>query len=705
MPSKKKSAKDTRDLQTAEPAMPTCTTETNATLEVTVFDSKGAGAPPIQGAPVCVYPNDNLKDCDLVTEAKTDEKGQAHLTLAAGTHVVHTKAFIKSQPCSVTLQPGESKTQGFGIPIGLHLECIPCQDNATQATCPDLIREGDVVELNIRFSQEIENQLREGTSIYPTPFLKPTTFQLSSDGGRLRKINDRKYFLETKGVKDSVTIYHEISQNPTLRGQTQLPVGAAAARSVSGDVSVTLGRTATAKTSDMPLWTVIRAATEAISFNNYKDFVDSFVCTNPPGMPTANGVDCSTRSLPFPGVDAYSLVKCASEVFLMTHCGVVLNSGFDFNNLFNNSDITLLEEQARFGREIDSGDLNSLWTEYLVPVNGNKTLPYLELIRSKLGDVPLKGTSAAVANCYGILQEKLTKPCLLELIWSYWHEEGMLVQTMKAISMRFQNKRGRADLDPMMRFDIDPLRPLGNLLWGYIQDEQHRLTILRRAYEYDHHYGISLQGRAVPSLRQTDSRSKFLEAFHNLLYLCSVFHVSDDDTTVIADGFPVMNGIREVHVLLAEGAHNQFGDLPSTARQEMLIEQWLLARPEMREFLGGRIMVPYSEPWMDRVDTVKRIQGWTDSNISDFHYLAVYGEQIVLSIRYGDWTNVNDPTQAANWARYWRPEIQSYVHSYRAVTGVDLTQDTTESRQVSQRYAQPSVHLRRRLDYQLASKR
>ena len=43
--------------------------------------------------------------------------------------------------------------------------------------------------------------------------------------------------------------------------------------------------------------------------------------------------------------------------------------------------------------------------------------------------------------------------------------------------------------------------------------------------------------------------------------------------------------------MLAQGAHNQFGDLPSTARQEMLMQQWLLARPEFREFLPTRIMV------------------------------------------------------------------------------------------------------------------
>ena len=102
--------------------------------------------------------------------------------------------------------------------------------------------------------------------------------------------------------------------------------------------------------------------------------------------------------------------------------------------------------------------------------------------------------------------------------------------------------------------------------------------------------------------------------------------------------------------------------------------QWLLARPEMREFLGGRVMVPYEEAWMDRVDTMKQIQGWTDVSITHFRDLGVFGEQLVLSIRYGNWSVVNDPQQAANWARYWRPEIQRYTHAYRAATGVDLNE-------------------------------
>ena len=152
----------------------------------------------------------------------------------------------------------------------------------------------------------------------------------------------------------------------------------------------------------------------------------------------------------------------------------------------------------------------------------------------------------------------------------------MLVQTMNAISLRFQNRRGPAEVDPLAELAIDPLRPLSNLLWGYIQDEQHRLTLARRVYEYDHEYGLTLVGQAVPRVRGADTRSRFLEAFHNLLHRASIFYKEDDDTTMIADPFPVLNALRDVHLLLSEGAHNQYGDLPWTARQEMLMQQWLL---------------------------------------------------------------------------------------------------------------------------------
>ncbi|MBU4449548.1 MAG: hypothetical protein KKD99_13260, partial [Proteobacteria bacterium] len=343
-----------------------------------------------------------------------------------------------------------------------------------------------------------------------------------------------------------------------------------------------------------------------------------------------------------------------------------------------------------------------------------KVLPYFKTIRTRLNELPLKRVEVVCGGifrgmnaneqkilegamegvCYGILPSQIFCPCLLELIWSYWHEEGMLVQTMNTISLRFQNRP--AGRNSLAELDIDPLRPINSILWGYISDEQHRLTLARRCYEYDHHYGLRLEGIAVPQTRGVDSRSKFLEAFHNLLSLTTAFYKQDDNITVVADGFPLLNALKDVHLLLAQGMHNQYGDLPWNARMEMLMQQWILARPEMRDFLRGRVMVPYPEAWMDRVDAMKGLQGWTDSTVIHFRDLGVYGEQILLSIRFGNWMKVDDADSAANWARYWRSEIKGYIHAYRAVTGVDLTTEGSDPRQANLRNMSPAIHLRNR---------
>src|SRR5207244_2525143 len=115
--------------------------------------------------------------------------------------------------------------------------------------------------------------------------------------------------------------------------------------------------------------------------------------------------------------------------------------------------------------------------------------------------------------------------------------------------------------------------------------------------------------------------------------------------------------------------------------------------------------VVYPEPWMDRVDAMKRVQGWTDTSIRHFHDLAWTGEQILLSIRFGNWSDVYDRNEAANWARFWRPEVQWYVQTYQTVTGIDLSSDMSDVRQAEQaaaRSAPPSLHLSRRLMEQRA---
>jgi hypothetical protein len=449
------------------------------------------------------------------------------------------------------------------------------------------------------------------------------------------------------------------------------------------DVAVTLKRTAVSPTPDQALWVAIRNSTNALGFEQYNRFIDFVVCGEPSfeaGRLASKGTAHTLKkvkrrtALPFPNVERYRLLKAATEVFLMVRCGVDLD---DFTG------VDLEEESRRLNRTVDRGDLEDEMRQYLTLVAAGDgdfldVLPYLGLIRLKLQDVPIldsQDRDDAAQICFGILAEKLTNPCFLELIWSYWLEEGLLVRAMNAISWRFQNRSsGPPGRDPLANLDIDPLRPLNNLLWAYIQDEQHRLSMLRRAYEYDHQYGLVLASRPGPPVRGADSRSRFVEAFHNLLTLTWEFHRQDDDTTVIADGFGVLNALKETHLLLTEGAHNQFGDLPSTARQEMLVQQWILSRPEVREFLPTRTMVAYTEPWMGPVDAMSKLQGWADTPVQHFRDLSAFGEQLLLGIRFGAWSAEFRPETAANWARYWRSELQGYIHAYRAVTGIDLVQ-------------------------------
>ena len=84
-------------------------------------------------------------------------------------------------------------------------------------------------------------------------------------------------------------------------------------------------------------------------------------------------------------------------------------------------------------------------SDYLAELeNDLKVLPYHKLIVDSLGAPAAEAADGRSFGDYGISPAQLFRPVLLELIWSYWHEEGMLVQTMNAISRRFQNRRGTA---------------------------------------------------------------------------------------------------------------------------------------------------------------------------------------------------------------------------------------------------------------------
>jgi hypothetical protein len=455
-------------------------------------------------------------------------------------------------------------------------------------------------------------------------------------------------------------------QDSTTVRVTPRPFGA------GDDISVTMRRAAVAPTTDQALWVSIRNSTNNLGFDFFERFVERIWHDGDPARHALDGHRQDLRrvvrrtALPFPHVERYRLLKASAELFLMIN---VRTDPGDFRR------VDLTEESARLNRDLEPGDLEQQFRRYLVdtPTGGGgniDVLPYLDLVRRALGDVPVIGGGRyddEASLAFGILAEKLTRPVFLELIHSYWLERSGLMKTINAITWRFQNRAnpypGR---DPLAGVDIDPLRPLNNVLWGWLRDADHRLTEAQRRDEYKHHYGLP----PGPSDRRlADSRTRFMGAFHSLLAECLRFYEDDDLTVKIANGFDVLNGLKETHLLLTQGAHNQYGDLPWTARQEFLMAQWILSRPEVRDFLPYQVMVDTPETWMRSVDAMNRLQGWSDVSVLHYRDLAEFAEQLLLGIRFGAWTSVNDPDQAANWARYFRREVQQYCHAFEAVTG------------------------------------
>jgi hypothetical protein len=692
-------------------------------IVISVFDT--VSKTPLEGASVSVWriPSGGKKSQapgpwspapgDFVDRLTTQSNGQVQFdNLDAMPHQVvlhHLQLrdykISGTAPQKVDVQAGCVHSTCFELGLEVTENHSFERDDCVATDCP---REGDrfFSQINTPWVKELSGQIR----FDPPPGTQrsePFAFR-----GAIGKAGQQSY--SWKLLIDYQQVFNgapPAGAPAALSGATAFFANPRTPQPVSGNVGVALSRTATEPTTDTAFFRALLNSTEGLSFNTYLRFMDSLFCGEPvgddiPDFERARFTEKTAqfnrllplRLLPFTDSDAYRVIKAATEAFVMINCGV-LSPDSEARRPFD----TVRDNAYLRSRDLPVQDLPSVFTnQYLVPFldgKGSTTLPYLAVIRSKLPDIGIKlggldaTTNRELGECHGILQDKLTNPCLLELIWSYWHEEGMLAQTMNAITRRFQNVRSH-ERDPLANLEIDPLRPLNNVLWGFVQDEQHRLSVVRRNYEYDHHYGLRLEGKAVQRMQTADSRSRFLEAFHHLLRLCAVFFKQDDDTTVKADAFPVLNALKEVHLILSQGAHNQFGDLPSTARIEMLMQQWLLARPEFREFLPTRIMTAYPEPWMDRVDAMKKLQGWTDTSVLHFRNLAIFGEQVLLTIRWGHWSDVQEPLQAFNWARLLRPQIQGYSHAYRAVTGVDLAADVVDTKVDA---TLPSVLLQRRL--------
>jgi hypothetical protein len=437
------------------------------------------------------------------------------------------------------------------------------------------------------------------------------------------------------------------------RASREVPVADPDVQTIGGHIRVSMDRTPSHPTLDEALWAVIHERTEAISFDRYYAFIRRVFSLD--GREGAHEElsrrlnDLGTR-----GIEAYRTLKELTELFLLTESGARAHPE------------PLLASARGIGREREYSreEIEENLNKYL----RDGELPYIaRVIDAAFPYFDQEGRG------YDRLRRRLFRqPLFIELYHELCLEHGMLMRTMEAVSQRFQNVRGNGARDPLAALEIDPLRPLGDVIWHWIQNEPLRLTPKRRIAEYHHGYGHTVIGDDMPGLRTADVRTSFPEAFSILLSQCEIFYKEDNQTTVIADAFPVLNSLKEVHQILAMGAGNAAPQLTFTARVETLLMQLMLAQPELRSFLRTRIMVPYEEPWMGQVDSMKELQGWQQPSITHYRDLAHFGERLLLSIRLGDWT-AGDEASARNWLRHHKNAVRRYTHAHRAVTGIDLT--------------------------------
>jgi hypothetical protein len=527
------------------------------------------------------------------------------------------------------------------------------------------INNGKIIPLIFTNKDLVSRKAPDAAGTQSTLYQVPINYDAFSEGGNTLTFyedngdSSGEIFSLPEAISESVPLAQNDGTVITVFPFAELSLKA---QPDKNEVSVKLERPGLEETSDKILWRAIKA--HGLKFDDYELFIDTILDRDmPDGSSKGFNRHNAKKRSPFIKSEEYNLIKFATEFHMLKKFG--------------------LNEKELIGYVGSSGKL-----------------PYYDFVIDRIRDDlkfdTLSGDYETGSDDDRREVRRLFNPFMTELIWSYWMEQAGLAQTMNVINLRFQNIRTDVFSDRLQRFDADPLRPLSYILWGYIQDEQHRLSLPRRVNEYDHEYGLMLTGRGANKMNTVDTRVKFLEAFHNLLNLSFVYFKESDDTTYIADAFPVLNALREVHLLLAEGNHNAYGNLTWTARQEMMMQQYILARPEMREFLGGRVMVPYPETWMDRVDTMRHIQGWGETSVLHYYELAIHGEQILLSIRYGNWSDVTlDRNNAANWAQEFRNNIYRYTHAYRVVTGVDLTQDKAQG--TSTFSIQPAYLIQQRL--------
>ena len=195
-------------------------------------------------------------------------------------------------------------------------------------------------------------------------------------GAYKARVKSKRISVDTSSTRRRVS-----SANAAQEGTVTITVKARPL--ARGDLQpITLGRTAHVATDDVALWIVIKNSTDALSFRNYDRLMRLVLCgeeltaeeedegrVDPASINEVKNEFNERRKrrfLPYFDVDAYRLLKVATEAFVIANCGVKLDSfpfsPQDLRQVVDRTNIT-----RRDNRPID---LNDLWKQYLETVNG-----------------------------------------------------------------------------------------------------------------------------------------------------------------------------------------------------------------------------------------------------------------------------------------------------------------------------------------------
>jgi hypothetical protein len=461
------------------------------------------------------------------------------------------------------------------------------------------------------------------------------------------------------GAKARVSRTHQVGERARTPVDVAGHVNIGGGVDVDGRLKITMERTESRHTPDRALWEAIRERSSAIGFEHYRKYIGRVLKIDRDDL-QFGGLARRLGELGARGVGVYQTLRDFTELFVLSECGWTSDREFDSQDIERE-----LRPDRRRSDEVARGLDKYMDPHDRIP-RDDRVLPYYERI---IGAAE-PWIDPKRPDVDALRSRVFRRPLFLEL----WHEmcleHGTLMRTMDAISARFQNVYNSGENDGLANYESSPLRPLSDFFWGWIERESTRLNARRRIQEYKHQYGPSALDGTVSGIQAADVRTAFPDAFMNLMSLCESFYWEDSQTTVIADAFPVLFGLRQVHQILAMGAGNTAPQLTFAARVETLMMQLMLAQPELRAFLRIREMVPYEEDWQASVDAMIDLQGWKQPLISQHNDCAKFGERILLSIRLADWTSGTED-HARNWLREHREAIHRFLYAQRAISSAD----------------------------------